>query len=41
MSQSVNLVAGSYNLSFEAAQRANAQTGSQQIEVLVDGSRSA
>ena len=37
MSQSVNLLAGSYNVSFLAAQCANGQTQGQQIEVLVDG----
>ncbi len=38
MSQSVNLLAGSYNVSFQAAQCAtNAQAQGQQIEVLVDG----
>ena len=39
MSQSVDLVAGAYNISFQAAQRANGQTQDQQIEVLVDGAR--
>ncbi len=37
MNQSVYLAAGSYNLSFEAAQCVNAQTASQQIQVTVDG----
>ena len=38
MSQSVDLPAGSYNISFQAAQCAtNAQAQGQQIEVLVDG----
>jgi hypothetical protein len=37
MSQSVDLLAGSYNISFQAAQCAtNAQTQGQQIQVLVD-----
>ncbi len=38
MSQAVDLLAGSYNVSFEAAQWvSNASTQGQQIEVLVDG----
>ena len=38
MSQSVDLIAGEYNISFLAAQRAgNSQSQGQQIEVLVDG----
>ena len=38
MSQSVSLEAGSYNISFQAAQcSTNTQSKSQQIEVLVDG----
>ena len=38
MSQSVDLLAGSYNVSFQAAQcTTNAQSQGQQIEVLVDG----
>ncbi len=38
MSQSVGLLAGSYNISFQAAQCAtNSQNQGQQIEVLVDG----
>ena len=39
MSYSVYLDADTYNLSFLAAQRANHQTQSQQIEVLVDGTQ--
>ena len=38
ISQSVQLAAGSYQLSFQAAQRGNWQVGEQQIKVLVDGS---
>jgi len=37
MTQSVNLVAGVYDVSFLAAQRLNYQTQDQEIEVLVDG----
>ena len=36
MSQTVNLVAGEYNVSFQATQRANGQTHNQQIEVVID-----
>ena len=40
MSQSVNLLAGSYNISFQAAQcDTNTMTQGQQIEVLVDGAQ--
>ena len=40
MSQAVTLLAGSYNISFDAAQcAANAQNQTQQIEVLVDGAQ--
>ncbi len=40
LSQSVDLVAGSYNLSFQAAQCAtNVQSQGQQIQVLVDGAQ--
>jgi len=40
MSQSVDLIAGSYNIAFQAAQcAANAVTQGQQIAVLVDGAR--
>jgi len=41
ISQSVDLVSGSYNLSFEAAQRGNGQNMIQQIQVLVDGAQVA
>ena len=41
MSQSVNLAAGTYGLSFLAAQRANYQSQSQQLQVLVDGTQVA
>ena len=41
MSQSVSFAAGTYDLSFMAAQRANYQSQSQQIQVLVDGSQVA
>ncbi len=37
MSYSLDLDAGTYDLSFQAAQRAHDQTQAQQIEVLVDG----
>jgi archaellum component FlaG (FlaF/FlaG flagellin family) len=37
LTQEVNLDAGVYNLSFQAAQRVSPQTQAQQIEVLVDG----
>jgi hypothetical protein len=39
LSQSVDLIAGSYYISFQAAQRVNGQTKSQQLEVLVDGAQ--
>ena len=38
ISQSVQLAAGTYQMSFEAAQRGNWQSQAQQIEVLVDSS---
>ncbi len=41
MSQSASLAAGTYSLSFLAAQRANYQSRSQQIQVLVDGTQVA
>jgi hypothetical protein len=37
ISQSVTLAAGTYSLSFSAAQRANFQSSSQSIQVLIDG----
>jgi hypothetical protein len=37
--QSVNLVAGSYSISFVAAQRGNTPNQSQEIEILVDGAQ--
>ena len=36
LSQTVDLIAGEYNISFDAVQRANGQTQPQTIEVLVD-----
>ena len=41
MSQSVTFTAGTYDLSFLAAQRANYQSQSQQLQVLVDGAQVA
>ena len=37
MSQAVSMDAGSYDISFDAAQRGNWQSQAQQIEVLVNG----
>jgi hypothetical protein len=39
ISQSITLAAGSYTLSFEAAQRGNMASQNQQIEVLIDGTQ--
>src|SRR5262249_56289269 len=36
-SQSVTLAAGTYNIGFSAAQRANVQSSSQTFQVLIDG----